>query len=127
METTRKRRSIREYGKKPFSENDINFLLEASRPAPSWANRQCWRYIFVTDETLKKKITHRSWAAQALVVIVGCADPMKSGDREGKPYYMLDMGSSMEHIMLAAAKIDIGTCWIDGQFDEKTEKSARYY
>ncbi|MEM2111163.1 MAG: nitroreductase family protein, partial [Candidatus Bathyarchaeia archaeon] len=124
MEVIRKRRSIRKYLPKPVRKEDIEYVLEAARLAPSWANRQCWRYIVVTDEPLKKKIAQREWIAEAPVIIVGCADPTKSGDREGKPYYMLDMGSSMEHLMLAAAEKGLGTCWIGGQFDEKTVKEA---
>lgn len=37
---------------------------------------------------------------------------------------MLDMGLSMEHLMLAATERGLGTCWIGGQFDEKIVKEA---
>jgi nitroreductase len=124
MEVIRNRRSIRKYKIKPVSEKDIEYILEAARLAPSWGNKQCWRYIIVTKEDLRKKITMREWAAQAPVVIVGCADPTKAGDKNGKPYYMLDMGISMEHLILAAAERGLGTCWLGGQFDEKTVKDA---
>lgn len=33
-------------------------------------------------------------------------------------YYLVDIGISMEHIMLQAADLGLGTCWI-GWFDEK--------
>ena len=36
----------------------------------------------VTDEALKKRITQMGWAAQAPVIIVGCADPTKAGDKD---------------------------------------------
>jgi nitroreductase len=124
MDVIRTRRSIRKYKSDPVPEKDIEYALEAARLAPSWANKQCWRYIIVTDEALRKKITLRDWAAQAPVIIVGCADPTKAGDREGRPYYMLDMGISMEHLILAAAEKGLGTCWLGGQFDEKTVKEA---
>lgn len=124
METIRSRRSIRKYKTESVSEKDIEHVLEAARLAPSWTNRQCWRYIIVTDENLRKRITTRDWAAQAPVIIVGCADPTKAGDKDGKPYYMLDMGISMEHLVLAATEKGLGTCWIGGQFDEKTVKDA---
>lgn len=124
MEVIRKRRSIRKYKAEPVPEKDIKYVLEAARLAPSWGNRQCWRYIVVTDEALRKKITMRDWAAQAPVIIVGCADPTKAGNKDGKPYYMLDMGISMEHLILAAAERGLGTCWIGGQFDERVVKEA---
>jgi nitroreductase len=119
MDVIRDRRSIRKYKSTPVSHSDIEYVLEAARLAPSWGNRQCWRYIIVTDEELRKKITIRDWAAEAPVVIVGCADPTKAGDKAGKPYYMLDMGISMEHLILAAHDRGLGTCWLGGQFDEE--------
>jgi len=44
----------------------------------------------------------RDWIVQAPVVIVGCAHPTKSGNKEGKEYYLLYMGVSMEHMLLVA-------------------------
>jgi nitroreductase len=99
-------------------------MLEAARLAPSWANRQCWRYIVVTDEATRRRITVTEWAAKAPVVIVACADPTKAGDKAGKPYYMLDVGISMEHLVLAADDRGLGTCWLGGQFDEEVVHEA---
>ncbi len=124
MEVIRNRRSVRKYKSDPISEKDIEYVLQAARLAPSWSNKQCWNYILVTNEDLRKKITKRDWAAEAPIIIVGCADPTKSGDKDGKPYYMLDMGISMEHLMLAATEKGLGTCWLGGQFDEKIVKET---
>ena len=124
MDLVKKRRSIRKYKPEPVPKEDIEYILEAARQAPSWANRQCWRYIVVSDEATRKKITMREWAAKAPIVIVGCGDPTKAGNLDGRPYYMLDMGISMEHLVLAAAEKGLGTCWIGGQFDEKVVREA---
>jgi len=124
MDLVKKRRSIRKYKPEPVPKEDIEYVLEAARQAPSWANRQCWRYIVVSDEVTRKKITMREWAANAPIVIVGCGDPTKAGNLDGRPYYMLDMGISMEHLVLAAAEKGLGTCWIGGQFDEKVVREA---
>jgi nitroreductase len=124
LDLARKRRSIRKYRPDSVPEDKLQYVLEAARTAPSWANRQCCRYIVVTDEALRKKITQRDWAAEAPVIIVACADPVLSGNKFGQPYYMLDVGSSVDHLMLAAAEQGHGTCWIGGQFDEKTVKDA---
>jgi nitroreductase len=135
MDVVRKRRSIRKYKPDPVPEAKLKHVLEAARQAPSWGNRQCWRYIIVSDEALRKKIVERAtpaptaarprdWIAQAPIIIVGCADPTKSGDKEGKLYYLLDMGISIEHLILAAADEGLGTCWIGGGFDETIVKAA---
>lgn len=124
MDVVKKRKSIRKYKPDKVPKADVEYVLEAARLAPSWANRQCWRYIVVTDEATRKKITMTEWAAKAPVVIVACGDPLKAGDKAGKPYYMLDVGISMEHLILAAAEKGLGTCWLGGQFDEKTVRDA---
>lgn len=147
LDLVRKRRSIRQYKSDPVSDEKLTYVLEAARIAPSWGNRQCWKYIIVTDEALRKKIVmrretpaadadttttpekrrprrFREWIAQAPIIIVGCADPTKSGDKEEKPYYLLDMGISMEHLLLAAAEQGLGTCWIGGGFNETIVKEA---
>ena len=135
-----KRRSIRKYKSDPVPEEKLRYVLEAARIAPSWGNRQCWKYIIVTDESLRKKIIERAgpapatsdgrparprdWIAQAPIILVGCADPTMSGNKEEKQYYLLDMGISMEHLILAAAEQGLGTCWIGGGFDETIVKQA---
>jgi len=124
MEVVHKRRSVRKYKQDKVSRADIEYVLEAARLAPSWGNRQCWRYIVVTDEATRKKIATTDWTAKAPAIIVACGDPTKAGNKDGKPYYMLDVGISMEHLILAAADRGLGTCWIGGQFDEKTVRDA---
>ncbi len=135
-----KRRSIRKYKPDPVPEEKLKYVLEAARIAPSWGNRQCWKYIIVTDESLRRKIVEkaspqtppsdgrptrsRDWIAQAPIILVGCADPTKSGNKEEKQYYLLDMGISLEHLILAAAEQGLGTCWIGGGFDETVVKEA---
>jgi len=118
IEIVKKRRSIRRYKPDQIPEKQLNYVIEATRLAPSWANRQPWKFIIVTDQVLKRKITMRDWAAEAPIIIVGIADPTISGTRADKQYYLLDMGIAMEHMMLAAAELGLGTCWIAGQFNE---------
>ncbi len=118
IELVKQRRSIRKYKSDKIPEKQLEYVIEAARLAPSWGNRQPWKFIIVTDQMLKKKITMRDWAAEAPIVIVGIADPKLSGTRSDKHYYLLDMGIAMEHMILAAAELGLGTCWIGGQFNE---------
>jgi len=124
LDLVRKRRSIRRYKSDPVPQEKLDHVLEAARLAPSWGNRQCWRFIVVRDEGKRRAIATREWAADAPAIIVGCARPDLSGSRFNQQYYMLDMGIAMEHLMLAAAEQGLGTCWIGGQFDEEAVKQA---
>jgi len=125
MEVISKRRSIRKYKADPVSQEDINYILESARLAPSWANSQCWKFIVVTDQNVKNEIAKagNNWIARAPVIIVACADPTKPGTKGDQPYYMLDIGIAMEHLILAAADKGLGTCWI-GAFDENVVKKV---
>lgn len=125
MEVIRQRRSIRKYKPDAVPEDKINYILEAARLAPSWGNSQCWKFVVVTDPKVKEEVAKagNQWIAQAPVLIVACADPTKPGTKKDQPYYMLDIGIAMEHLILAASEQGLGTCWI-GWFDEETVKKA---
>jgi nitroreductase len=124
------RTSVRRYKSTPVSREDILTVLEAARLAPSWENGQPIRYIVVDEPQTLKLITSpesvtgvNAWMKSAPCVIVGVADPSKSGVRQGIPYYLVDFGASMENLMIAAASLRLGTCWI-GLFNEERVKKV---
>lgn len=123
-ELVKKRKSIRKYKPNQIPEEQLKYVIEAARLAPSWKNSQPGRFVPVTKEELKKKITTRDWAAEAPVVIVGVADPTLSGAREDKQYYLVNLGNAMEHMMLAATELGLCTCWIGLRFNEQTVKET---
>ena len=124
IELVKMRKSIRKYKPDNIPEEKLKYIIEATRLAPSWKNSQPWRFIVVTKEELKKKITTRDWVAEAPIIIVGVADPTLSGTRENKQYYLVDMGIAMEHMVLAATELGLGTCWIGLRFNEETVKDT---
>ena len=118
------RKSVRGYSDKPVEEEKLSKVLEIARLAPSWANKQCCRYIVVKDKTKIQELSGNfGWLKQAPVVVVACADPKDSGDRNGMNYYLVDVGISMQQLVLAATAMDLGTCWV-GAFDETKVKKA---
>ena len=125
MEVISKRRSIRKYKPDTVSDANIEYVLEAARLSPSWANTHCWKFIVVKDKKVKDDLATagNGWIAQAPVVIAVCADPTKPGTKGDQQYYMLDIGIAMEHLILAAVDKGLGTCWI-GAFDEAIAKKA---
>lgn len=119
----RARRSVRTYKDTPVPEDALLRILEAGSIAPSWCNRQCWRFVVVTDPAVRQmlgSVVNNPNAAcyeSAPVVIAVCADPSDSGVSGGKEYYLVDCAIAMEHIMLAAASEGLATCWV-GAFAE---------
>ena len=120
FEAIQKRYSVRLYLKKKVPSNLISKVLEAARLAPSASNRQPWHFIVVTDEEKKKKIAQSGrWAGfidEAPAVIVAL------GDHDTSPkWYPVDVTIAMEHIVLEATELGLGTCWV-GSFKENLLK-----
>jgi len=131
MRLIKKRRSVRKYLQKGVEDDKIRMVMEAARLAPSWANWQCWRFVVVRDpETMAKvcsAVTKGTrinfWIKGAPAIIVCCAEPESSGTREGQNYYLVDCAIAMEHLVLMATELGLGTCWV-GVFDEKELKEV---
>jgi len=128
------RRSIRKYKSESIPEDILNKVLEAARIAPSWSNLQCWKYIVIKDENTKKALAGvlpsgnpvKKAFTQAPLIIAGCADPERSGyigsQRIGdKQWHIIDLGISMQQLVLAATNEGLGTCWVCW-FSEKAIK-----
>lgn len=120
------RRSVRSFTDQEVEAETFTRIFEAARMAPSWANRQCWSYILVEDQEKIKELAGgflNHWMKQTKAIIVACGDPKKSGSRNGIDYYLVDVAISMEHLVLAATELGLGTCWIGG-FDEAKVKQV---
>jgi nitroreductase len=128
------RRSVRGYISQPVKEEDIKAITEAARVAPSACNSQTWRFIAVTDRALIQKIAQEgmrpvvrnAWIESAPLIIVGCSQLDLVANRVGSlvtgiEYYQIDLGIAMEHMVLKATELGLGTCWI-GWFNEKKIK-----
>jgi nitroreductase len=127
FEVLANRHSVRTYRPEPVPQELIVQCLEAAQTAPSWRNRQCWRFIIVQDQGMIEQLAAQriygypinSWLTSAPVVVVACADPRESGQHGDLPYWAVDTAIALEHLVLAATALGLGACWIGG-FDEKT-------
>jgi len=135
MDLLKKRRSIRKYIDKPIPKEDLLKCLEAARLAPSACNGQPWKFIIVDEPSLKNSLCEKAFSgiysinkfvrnASALIVAVSEKEKFFSAIGaylRGTNFYLLDIGIACEHLVLQAAELGIGTCWI-GWFDEKAVK-----
>ena len=119
MDAIERRYSCRAYEDRPIPEALLDELIQAARLAPSARNFQDWRFVVVTDPTVKNQLCDQAIAqpfvrqAPALMVACGCNPYVM---RCGQPIAPIDVAIAMEHIVLTAASRGLGTCWI-GSFD----------
>lgn len=115
-ELIKSRYSVRAYQPKPVEEEKLNKVLEAANIAPTAANRQPFKiYVISTEgrEAELKKLYSRDWFVQAPLVIgiVGLTNEAWSR-MDGKNYADVDAAIAFDHLILAAADLGLGTCWI---------------
>jgi nitroreductase len=121
----RARGSVRSYKRDPLPEGALAKVLEAARLAPTAANRQAFRVLVIPTagrERELKRIYGRAWFVQAPLVIAICALTDRCWVRgDGKSYGEVDAAIVMDHLILAAADLGLGTCWV-GAFDARAAR-----
>ena len=113
----KKRFSVRNFKNSPVEPEKLKLILEAGRLAPSAVNFQPCDFIVVQQpENLKKiqEIYPREWISTAPVVIIACSNHKKSWKRksDGKDFADVDISIAVDHMILQAAEIGLGSCWV---------------
>ncbi len=111
-----RRYSVRAYKPDPVEEGKLLQVLEAARLAPTAANRQPFQVIVIRTagrEEELRRIYNAKWFVQAPLVLCVCAAPSAAWTRkDGKNYADVDATIAMDHLILAATELGLGTCWI---------------
>ncbi len=110
------RYSVRGYKPDPVSHEMLHQVLEAARQAPTAANKQPFRIVVVHTKGREEELARvygRKWLLQAPLVIAFIAVPGEAWRRmDDKPYSEVDATIAMDHLVLAATALGLGTCWI---------------
>ena len=99
------RYSVRAYEKRPIENEKLLQVLNTARMAPTGSNRQSFQLVVVHTagrEDEIRRIYNKDWFVDAPIVIVACA----------ALDYKLNIGIVMDHLILAATELGLGTCWI---------------
>ena len=104
------RKSVREYLDKPVEREKLEKIVEAGRRAPSARAVEPWEFIVVTDKNSIKEIAEitdygKFMAKAPAFIAVVCKDTK---------YYLEDGCAATENMLLAAAALDLSTCWVAG-------------
>ncbi|MBI4523280.1 MAG: nitroreductase family protein [Deltaproteobacteria bacterium] len=136
----RKRRSVRVYKSGKVTEKQLNSILEAGRWAPSGANTQPWELVITRDRAKMRRVRQiydnewkrrkaedpvhykglkKDYVGDVSILVLVLGDPRtmrvylttrQPGDRE--KLFQASIANAVEHMMLAAASMGLGTVWV---------------
>jgi nitroreductase len=108
-----RRRSIRQYRDAPVSDEQLEALLRAAMAAPSAGNQQPWAFVVLRDrERIDRVHDFHPYAGPLRTAALGilvCGD-LSRERHEG--YWVQDCSAAVENLLLAAANMGLGTCWL---------------
>lgn len=124
IETILTRRSVREFDRRPISDEEINLILESARWAPSGRNNQPWKFAVIRDPSLKKSLSplthYGSVIQQAPACIAVFLDHSRSYDRTKD---VQAIGASIQNMLLTIHSMGLGGVWL-GEILKNKEKVA---
>lgn len=117
LELAQKRYSVRSYKPVSVSADDLHYILDCARLAPSAVNKQPWHfYVCRTEDALSKvrQCYNRDWFTTAPLVVVCCICHDEEWVRasDSHPHGIVDISIAAEHICLAATERGLGSCWV---------------
>ncbi len=129
FDAIRSRRSIRHFSELPVEWEKVVKIIEAGSLAPSSGNIQNWRFVIVTDESVRARVAEacleQFWMEEAPVFIVVVSEQSSIkriyGERGEQLYAIQNCAASIENMLLITHTLGLGTCWV-GAFEEEAIK-----
>lgn len=122
-----KRRAYRSLEKFEVRKNIINDLMECARLAPSCFNKQPWRFVFVYDENVLKKLHDalspgNEWAKRASMIVAVCSKKEYDCIIKDREYYLFDTGMAVAFLILRATEMGMVAHPIAGYSQKKVKE-----
>jgi nitroreductase len=117
FEMIRERHSVRAYRPDPVEDEKLNLVLDAARLAPTAHNNQPFQVIVIHTNDRQEElrnIYHREWFVQPPLILCVCGVSSQGWIRgyDQRSYVEVDAAIVMDHMILAATALGLGTCWI---------------
>ena len=127
MKLINERYSVRAYKSTPVEDLKLNTVLQAACLAPTAGNRQPFQVIVIHTrgkEIELLSIYEEPWFVQAPIVLCVSGLPALGWVRkDSKSYLDVDIAIVMDHMILAATNLGLGTCFI-AAFDPQNARNV---
>ncbi len=118
LEAIRLRHSVREYEDRHIMKDIIEKIVDCGRVAPTARGEEPWEFIVITDKKALKEIAditdYGKFLKNSACTIIVCSKDTK--------YYLEDGCAATENMMIGAASLGIGSCWVAGDKKSYCEK-----
>ena len=116
FELAKSRYSVRSFKDQPIAAEHLTMILEAGRVAPTACNYQPQKiYVARSEEARQKLASVCRCTFDAPVILVICYDRTRDWKNKLQPGYEsgeTDAAIVCTHMMLEAAELGIGSCWV---------------
>ncbi len=106
--------SIKKYKDDKIEPEILERILDAGVRAPSAKNRQPWRFIACTEDSVRNKITSAAYGqdhvGSAPVIIAACTTNTEYKMPNGQISYPIDISMAVSFMMIQARAENLGTC-----------------
>ena len=110
LDSISKRASVREYKIQPVSKDLLEKLVDAGRRAPTARAVEPWEFVVITDKGMLQTLGGIATSGSFIKGATACI-AIFCGDTK---YYLEDGSAATENILLAAADLGLGACWVAG-------------
>lgn len=109
-----RRYSPRALSGEPFTQEQVNTLLEAARWAPSSYNEQEWRFVYALRDTPEWPLlfnllaeANQAWCAKAAMLCVVVAHKVFTRNGKPNPVHLFDTGAAFENLALQGTAMNL--------------------
>jgi nitroreductase len=135
MEVIRIRRSVRKYADTIVEPDEIEALTRVAREGARVLGARSPFFIFVFEPEARRRLSRAIFSGwfgkinpwilttRAPGFIVACGRPDRAPLVGDKALYLAETAMVMELVVLAAAELGLGTCWLGGFGEEGVKKA----
>jgi len=127
QQAIRERRAYRSLDPVEISEELIKDLAECAQLAASCFNNQPWRFVFVYDPRVLKRMYQalsqgNEWIHHASMIVAVFTKKELDCDVKGREYYLFDAGMATAHMILRATELGLVAHPIAGFSENKVKE-----